>query len=295
MKEHCAPDRKYDANTGTCFTYDELVNYSKDYNSNYSKNKEDNINYSSTSKKGLHKLLKKKLHGMCGNLESCWVDQKFLIDDDIKNAVKPLNPDTVNNKKNTWLSTLDINNVMEQYEKKNKDFMFIGAVPINFDQIYKDVCNFNLQRIIKTKKCIGIIFNHDPSYKSGSHWVSLFIDFRNKNPEINFFDSVGSKPPKEVWTLIRRLYDQSKKINDKCKVHINTINHQLKNSECGVYSLYFIISQLNGITFKEIVHDIIRDEDMYNNRKKYFRDYEQPDNIKPTKSTKIKIKYIKYK
>ena len=41
----------------------------------------------------------------------------------------------------------------------------------------------------KSLNKIGIIFNTDPHNKSGSHWISLFIDVKKKI--ICFFDSVG--------------------------------------------------------------------------------------------------------
>ena len=37
-----------------------------------------------------------------------------------------------------------------------------------------EICNFNLNKMIKNKKKIGFIFNLDPHTKGGSHWVSMF-------------------------------------------------------------------------------------------------------------------------
>ena len=34
-----------------------------------------------------------------------------------------------------WLSTIDINQVLKQYEEKYADFLFLGAVPIDFDDL----------------------------------------------------------------------------------------------------------------------------------------------------------------
>ena len=52
---------------------------------------------------------------------------------------------------------------------------------------------------------------------------------------------------------------------------INTIEHQKKDSECGVYSLNYIISRLHGRTFEDITENIVRDNIMNSNRQKYFR------------------------
>ena len=51
-------------------------------------------------------------------------------------------------------------------------------------------CKFDLKDYLKEgKNKIGIVFNMDPHYKSGSHWISLFINVKKK--VIFFFDSVG--------------------------------------------------------------------------------------------------------
>ena len=39
------------------------------------------------------------------------------------------------------------------------------------------------------------VFNLDPSYKPGSHWVAVYID-RKGRPE--YFDSFGRPPPREI-------------------------------------------------------------------------------------------------
>ena len=109
--------------------------------------------------------------------------------------LKPVYPESWNSNKTEWLSTSNIENVCSQFEDKYKDFMFIGAVPIDFDEkmndnkcIVDDLCRFKVDKFIKSKKHkLGIIFNLDPHYKAGSHWVCMFADF--KKGYIAFFDS----------------------------------------------------------------------------------------------------------
>ena len=87
-----------------------------------------------------------------------------------------------------WLNSVDIEDVMKQYEKKVPTFMFIGPSPIDFDKhllygecVWDELCKFKLENILKKgKNKIGIIFNLDPHYKNGSHWISMFIDIRKK-------------------------------------------------------------------------------------------------------------------
>jgi hypothetical protein len=54
-------------------------------------------------------------------------------------------------------------------------------------------------------------------------------------------------------------------------VRYNKIQHQFKNSECGVYSMNFIIRLLGGETFDEIVNNITNDDKMNSCRNTYFR------------------------
>ena len=51
------------------------------------------------------------------------------------------------------------------------------------------------------------------------------------------------------------------------------IEHQEKDTECGMYSLYFIIKMLEGASYKKLFlnkKNLIRDKEMLNLRKKYF-------------------------
>ena len=51
----------------------------------------------------------------------------------------------------------------------------------------------------------------------------------------------------------------------------NNVRFQYKNSECGVYSMYFIISLLNGQKFKDFIKNIIDDDTINKLRYKYYR------------------------
>lgn len=263
-KSKCAPGVKYDKVLNTCFSEEKLKLYVKEYNKYNPKNKIPLLN----DKQKLYRGLQSKLLPLCGNNEACYVDQQFIDDPELINTFKPKKPKG----KYDWLSTLDIFKVLKQYEIKYPNFEFIGAVPIDFDYIYKDICKFNLADFLKKKDCVGIVFNTDPSTASGEHWISMFIDFRETgNEQINFFDSVGEKPPKEVMSLIKRLKKQSMDIGRKATVKVNTIKHQRKNTECGVYSINFIVSQLLGYSFEEVVKNKIDDDNMNKRRDAFFR------------------------
>ena len=90
---------------------------------------------------------------------------------------------------------------MGKTTRTKENFAFIGPSPIDFDKklsyddcVWDDLCKFKLEKHIKQgKNKIGFIFNLDPHYKGGSHWISTFIDLRKKF--IFFIDSTGDKMP----------------------------------------------------------------------------------------------------
>ena len=69
-----------------------------------------------------------------------------------------------------------------------------------------------------------------------------------------------------------RLQEQGKALNKDIKININNNRHQYKESECGVYSINFIERLLENEPFENISNNITRDDDMFNNRERYFLD-----------------------
>ena len=194
-----------------------------------------------------------------------------------KDLFAPNAPNSWKNNITEWLSSVDITDVMNQYEEKIKDFLFIGPSPIDFQEKYNnscvwpELCNFSVKQCLKNKKKrIGFIFNTDPHYKSGSHWISLFLDLDKK--KIFFFDSNGNAEPNEIKQLIKKITQQCEELNIKLKHDSNVgFRHQTKNTECGMYCLYFIINILDKKTgFKYYKTNVIHDNSMIKLRNKYF-------------------------
>lgn len=184
--------------------------------------------------------------------EDCWLNE--IKDAALKKRIdryifSPDKPYEWKSNPNEWLSNFDIMNVLEQYEQTYKHFEFIGPTPIDFDKvvngscIQNELCNFDLQNHIKKGKTqIGVIFNLSPHTSSGSHWVSLYID--TKERIIFYFDSAGESIPAEIKAFVDRVQTQAPV---KYTFHQNwPKEHQMGNTECGVYSLFFIITMLTG-------------------------------------------------
>jgi hypothetical protein len=373
MNNTCAPTNS--KNSYTCFTNESLVEIANAYNKENPNNK---INipklFTSRNRHNLWLNIKKamKRYTPC-DADFCLLETDILKKnadiDDLQEDFKPEKPMEWYKNNRTWLSNIDIDEVMSQYEK-DTDFEFIGPVPIDFDYktnnlfgscIVNELCNLNLEELIKRGKTkLGVIFNLDPHYMSGSHWTALFSDF-NKGG-IYYFDSYGTQPGEEVIKLMQRintqgndlirnkkidinkmdnehslirkysLYDEQPDIlviNDKykdlqinCPIYImnnpnelivdnnkfncisnknkyvlktmlpidkdapkegtvlckgfqcfyNDHRFQFKNSECGVYSMHFIIEFLNGKKFQDIIDNVIDDDSINKKRDIFYRD-----------------------
>jgi hypothetical protein len=153
------------------------------------------------------------------------------------------------------------------------NFDYLGAVPIDFATLKdKKVNKFTIKDSLSNKKTkIGVVFNTDPSYKGGQHWICAFIDLESN--EINFFDSYGSNGyyPKELDVFFDKLVEEGKSIGIDIKVKKNLVRHQFKNSECGVYCIKFITDRLSS-TFEEIVNKSMPDDSVTVERwNKFFR------------------------
>ena len=131
-----------------------------------------------------------------------------------------------------------------------------------------DVCELNLKaEYDRGIRGIGIIFNLDPHFKSGSHWVALYIDLRSiKKPGAYYFDSYGMETPPLVARLMRALKLQI----PQQTLAYNARRFQFSTTECGVYSMYFIVCMIHHIPFKKFCKDSVPDGFMLQLREAFF-------------------------
>ena len=219
------------------------------------------------------------------NRESCWIKQMTAgtkMEKELLKAFAPVSPKEWKKNPNEWLSSVDIIEVMSQYEKSYKCFEFMGPSPIDYDThkiygecVWEELCHFSLlEQMKKGKTKIGIIFNTDPHYKPGEHWISLFINI--KKAQIFFFDSAGNKVPKHIQKFVNDVVEQGLKL--KKPIHFvfdqnYPVEHQYKNTECGIYALFFIVHMLQDkITGNYLKTHILKDEYMQKFRKIYFNE-----------------------
>ncbi len=180
------------------------------------------------------------------------------------------------------------------------DLPILGISNLKFEDLEKD-----------GKHKIGLVINLDEHWKDGSHWVGLFTDLKknqvyffdslgrkpikrirkyinritkylyNKkyhenlpiNDVIQKVKNInGKKSNKEaVEKLVKNNSHLSNLLGGGFDIRYNHIQHQFDNSECGVYSINFIIRLVSGESFDSVINDITKDEEMNANRKVYFR------------------------
>jgi hypothetical protein len=314
MDKICAPSKNLSDNS--CFDVKSLVQMATSFNKYYPKNTIEIIE----NKKHLVKELESRLSHKCNN-QLCWIRQDFvksLESNDINNETfRPGGP----NKGSQWLSTSDIRNVIDQYHNKYPEFLFLGAVPMDFDELPLGIKDIDFAKYLKKGiHKIGIVFNTHPSTGPGEHWISFYTDLQ-KN-QAYFFDSamnwkkyetnnkldclIKNKVRKFINRVVKFMYlkkynekielneiynyilknykspKDSNTISNKIQQQITNLNtfdiqcnkkkHQFEGSECGVYSIYFIVNLVAGKSFDEVANVIKKDNLMNSCRKEFFTD-----------------------
>ena len=265
-KKHILSKLKYKS----CLSNNEILTLKNRYNKTFSKKINSNNPYK------IWYNLKNKLTKKCSN-ELCWykiLNKKI----NIKKSFRPFSPKIWKKKPYKWLSSDDIIDVMKQYQDKHSNFKFIGPSPIDFDDtkyfsqcVTEELCKLDIIKLYNNKKTkIGIIFNTDPHYKGGQHWISLFIDLDLNY--IFYFDSNGDPIPKRVKILKDRILKQSRKLNKTLEYYSNNkMEHQKKDGQCGIYVLYVIIELLRENKTPQYFKNVrVPDELMKDYRKIYY-------------------------
>ena len=103
------------------------------------------------------------------------------------------------------------------------------------------------------------IYNLEPSYMSGSHWVATYV----KNGIINYFDSFGMPPFQEI-------VDHAKRKN-MTLLHQNNQIQNINTTTCGYFCLYFLNEMSKGRSY----YDSMKVFNTHNTMKneKYIENY----------------------
>jgi hypothetical protein len=268
---YCSPSKKT-ISKKTCYDNNDLITIAKAYNQ-VVKKKQPICNGNSCllatktindvnkyTNDELYEELSNRLGKICKS-DMCWTDLNFIKtikDHNLRDSLlyftfKPKSTKTIT----SWFNTNNINEIMQQYQDLYKEsFYFLGAQPCDYSKII--TVNWNK---LKKNDNIGIIFNTDSHLQPGKHWLAIFID--NVNKKLDYFDSLGDLPNKNISSFLKHFKDYN--------FTINKTEHQKGNENCGVYSCYFIIQRLKGLSFDKITERIITDKMMTDYRSFLFR------------------------
>jgi hypothetical protein len=250
-KINCSPEYKKRFYEESCYNKKILFKIRDAYNKDV-EDENDKIVFDTF--KEVYDDLKTKMYEFGCIKEDCWLQALSSKEQNYLNSVvfAPNHPDEWNENPTEWLSNYDINSIMKQYERFYPGFAFIGSTTMDFDEKLNDkkcvcnnMCNFQVSDYIKRGvRKIGFSVNLDDHDESGSHWVSLFLDLDDKY--IFYFDSANNDTPPEITAFVKRIQKQSLKENIKLDYKVNKHSHQKTNTECGMYSIFFIVTMLTG-------------------------------------------------
>lgn len=195
---------------------------------------------------------------------------------ELDNNFKPVGP-------TDWslFSNFVENNVMRHLNKYDPTFIGLDVNLMDFQDYGASLTKLSTRGEVRFKgneyKTFGCVMN--TMHMSGDltkigHWVALFGDFRN--PElctIEYFNSSGRSAPPELWRWMNNKAEECTASGKKCiALNVSNIQHQKSETECGIYSVYFITARVCGIYYKKFREMEISDERVNKFRKNMFND-----------------------
>ncbi len=182
------------------------------------------------------------------------------------------------------LSNVNIDTTLEQWAEKFRDFYPYNFNMKNYTKYHYEngrvedgpdtLATVNVGELyrkgVRTAACV---INTDVYQGNGEHWMCLFVDMREPGKAtVEFFNSAGGCPQVawQNWLVKTKEELEAAGIADVQICGCSKIIHQSSMSECGVYSLYYIWSRLNGVTWRELSSVKIPDKLMFEFRQHLF-------------------------
>lgn len=171
------------------------------------------------------------------------------------------------------LNNVVIDNTLKLWVQEFPDFFPCHFAMMDFKQTQEEFETIDLCKVFESgKKIFACVLNTDVSSGPGKHWVSVVVNARNlSNIQIMYYNSAGNPPPKPVVEWMERRRHELKKLGKPDVIPITRVRHQKSDTECGVYSLYFIRCCLDGVEPSFFFDNVISDEAMMEFRKHCFR------------------------
>lgn len=241
-----------------------------------------------------HAALLRGLRRVMGPLrpEHEWPDMRFIAQGappDLRRrltaAFRPPHPVAWLHNPRMWLTSLDIEASLRQYEDSR--FRFLGVFPIDFALrldsgarcVSPRICDLDIQQQLSLQpdmQQIGAVFNLDKHTQSGTHWVALHAGLDPTHAAsygVSYYDSVARRPPPQITAFMQRMRQQMAAAYLKpFAIQHNILRKQFGNTECGVFAINFIVQSIPRThTFHQVCANVGRDSDMNDMRKLLFR------------------------
>jgi len=155
-----------------------------------------------------------------------------------------------------------------------KKFYHIPFQMIDFDKTGSELSKLDVNDLIKNGyDAFGVVLNTDVSSGRGIHWFCLYGDLKTDPVRLEYFNSSGYPPKPEVQVWLERQIINLKKSGINAEYVYSTGGKQIQYSktECGVWSLVYILSRLTDHPFHWIAQVGANDEDMISFRSRLFR------------------------
>lgn len=162
------------------------------------------------------------------------------------------------------LSNINIDATLTLWTRSFPKFTFTPYAMMDFAKYSHPLNSIDLPKISKKYNCWACVLNTDTHYGPGQHWVCLFADFREE-PVIEYFNSTGNPPPFEVREWFKKQHNKGLKT-----MVANHRAHQKKNTECGMYVLFYIRSRIEGRPVKFFATNTVHDKYMVEFRRHIF-------------------------
>jgi hypothetical protein len=175
-----------------------------------------------------------------------------------------------------WFSNEHIDSVLDQIERlyKKKNFLHVDFQMRDFEAVGSALARMDLADAYRNgTRCFGVVFNTDTSNGRGQHWFAVFGDFSAEPFSIEYFNSTGNHPLPEIESWGTRTANHlTKTLGKKTSfVQVTDISNQTDSHSCGSYSLFYIISRLEGVDYEFFTKNKIGDAQMHEFRYNIFR------------------------
>jgi hypothetical protein len=169
-----------------------------------------------------------------------------------------------------WLNNINIDQVIESWRPRFKLY-HVPFQMIDFYDYDGELASLDFMRIVSSYDSLCCVVNTDPRGKSGKHWICIYIDI--KRGTVEYFDSAGQETPPSILRFITETAIELTRLTGKkyMDIQVTSMQHQMENTECGLYCLFYILARLVHIPYSFFQHTRVPDSDMSIFRSYVFR------------------------